>query len=306
VARLLHGGFDNIAVILERPPGASDGWKRAAAALREGMPTFDRLRRLSAATLLPATFAIPAALRGVRVQLDALLGVAHRLGLDAPFDQWHRLVGPAMAWAAATPGLMKATAASLHAAIRAGKVLVPADPQPDTGHLRWVPAQLGHASAQELLRRAASALTETRNAAAALPQVGHFDAAVAEPSARHKAGQARAELQTCCEAAFRHYRRTPETTSTESLDGADRCESRKSAVAGGAPEPPNRREGDPAVSTPSTVWTPSGSRIPSSTGRERSRCRAVRVRPSWTRPATLFTCRPEHRRTRVSGRHRRA
>jgi hypothetical protein len=196
VARLLHGGFDNVAVILERPPGASDGWKRAAAALREGMPTFDRLRRLPAATLLPATFAIPAALRGIRVQLDALLGVAHRLGLDAPFDQWQRLVGPAVKWVAATPGLMNATAASIHAAISAGKILVPADPQPENAHLRWVPAQLGHAGAQELLRRAASALTETRNAVAALPQVAHHDAAVAEQSVQHQAGLARAELQT--------------------------------------------------------------------------------------------------------------
>jgi hypothetical protein len=124
---LLHGGFDNVAVILERPPSTSDDWKRAAAALRAGMPSFDRLRRLPAATLLPATCAIPAVLRGVRVQHDALLG-GSPLRLDAPFDQWRRLVGPAVAWVAAAPGLTNATTASLHAAIRAGKILVPADP----------------------------------------------------------------------------------------------------------------------------------------------------------------------------------
>jgi hypothetical protein len=196
VARLLHGGFDNVAVILERPPSAVDDWKRAAAALRLGMPAFDLLRRLPAATLLPATFAIPAVLRSIRVQLDALLGVAHRLSLDAPSDQWQRLVGPAVNWVAATPGLMNATAASLHAAISASKILVPADPQPDNAHLQWVPAQLGHGSAQELLRRAASALIQTRNAVAALPQVSHADTTVAERSIRHQAGLARAELQT--------------------------------------------------------------------------------------------------------------
>jgi hypothetical protein len=69
VARLLHGGFDNVAVILERPPSTADDWNRAAAALRAGMPTFDRLRRLPAVTLPSATFAIPAMLRSVRVQL---------------------------------------------------------------------------------------------------------------------------------------------------------------------------------------------------------------------------------------------
>jgi hypothetical protein len=196
VARLLHGGFDNVAVILERPPSALDDWKRAAAALRLGMPAFDRLRRLRAATVLPATFAIPAVLRSIRVQLDALLGVAHRLGLDAPFDQWHRLVVPAVAWVASTPGLMNATAASIYAAIRAGKILVPADPQLDSPHIQWVPAQLGHASAQELLRKATIAVTETRSAAAALPKVGHPDAAAAKRSVRQQAGRAREELQT--------------------------------------------------------------------------------------------------------------
>jgi hypothetical protein len=196
VARLLHGGFDNVAAILERPPAASDDWKRAASALRVGLPAFDRLRRPPAATLLPATLAIPAVLRSIQVQLDALLGVAHRLPAEAPFDQWQRLAEPAVAWVAATPALINATAASLHAAIGAGKILVPADPQPDRADLQWVPVRPGHASAQELLRRAASAVREARNSATALPRFGHRSPAVAAERNRLQAGHARAELQT--------------------------------------------------------------------------------------------------------------
>ncbi|MGH8774413.1 MAG: hypothetical protein ACRDWI_04320 [Jiangellaceae bacterium] len=196
VARLLHGGFDNVAAILERPPAASDDWKRAAAALRAGLPAFDRLRRPPAATLLPATLAIPTVLRSIRVQLDALLGVAHRLPADAPIDQWQRLAEPAVAWVAATPALINATAASLHAAIGAGKILVPADPQPDRADLQWVPVRPGHAGAQELLGRAASAVREARNSARALPRFGHLDAPFAAGTIRLRAGHARAELQT--------------------------------------------------------------------------------------------------------------
>ena len=199
VARLLHGGLDNVAAILDRPVAPPDEWKDAAAAIRDALPAFDRLRRPPAATLLPATVAIPAGLRSIRVQLDALLGVAHRLPAGASFDQWQRLAEPAVAWAAATPALANATAASIHAAISAGKLLVPADPQPpDRADLQWIPVKLGHASAQEMLRRAASAAVAARNTATALPRFGQgaSPAAAAAEEIRQRAGRARAELRT--------------------------------------------------------------------------------------------------------------
>jgi hypothetical protein len=58
------------------------------------------------------------------------------------------------------PALINATAASLHAASGAGKILVPADPQPDRADLQWVPVRPGHAD-RAGLERFAAAVGET-------------------------------------------------------------------------------------------------------------------------------------------------
>lgn len=191
VVRMLRGGLEDVAAVLERPASPAMPWLETARAIRAALPFLEHLRRAPVATFTPVTMAFAAAARDITHTIDALAGVAHRIPPDAPRQQWERLIDPAIAWLQVTPDVISSTKAALDAGLAHRNLLVPANDYAfETHRLRWQVARHGWPGDDDVLGRATAARAAVQAAADTQPRVRRGS----NPPAR-AAGTGRARTQ---------------------------------------------------------------------------------------------------------------